>query len=346
MSVRPYKKKNGEVVPGKWEIDFRPEGKNGPRVNRQYPEDGTTCGYDKALAFEQSCRRLHVHHHAKRIVNPSLNMIMPEYLEWHKLYRAARTHSDLLYSLKNIMAVFGELPVSRITPGEIVKFSQLRPAHPRATNKDLHYLGGIISWMVENGHAEPLPFKIKQVPYAKPLPNPPTATETEAFLSQIKQSDKLAICIMMFEAGTRWNETVTMRWETVDLGAGQAKVLAKGNKWRSVLLPRRVVDLIAANKKPTGWVFPNPKTGKPYGSFKTLFRLACQRAGIRPIHPHELRHRAATDTLEATGDLRLVQKMLGHADIATTTIYTQVDTSRLQEAATRVADLRRRQQTP
>jgi len=198
--------------------------------------------------------------------------------------------------------------------------------------------------MVKNDYAQPLPFKIEQMPYTKPIPRPPTADDVEAMMKEIKDPDKQAICIMMFEAGTRWNETVSLRWENVELGEGVAMVMGKGSKWRAVLLPKRVLNIITPNKQTSGWVFPNPKTNKPYGSFKTLFKAACRRAGIREIHPHGLRHRAATDTLSATGDLRLVQRMLGHADIQTTTIYTQVDMARLRLAAEKVLHHRGRQE--
>jgi site-specific recombinase XerD len=342
MSIRPYKKRNDELIPGVWEIDFRPEGRNGPRRVLKYPEDGV-CSRVEAEAFEKECRRLTITSQTKKHINPSIESILPEYLEWHSLHRAAKTHKDVLASLPKITKIFGSLPVSRITPGDVVRFSLLRPTHPRATNKDLHYLGGIISWMVTVGYADPLPFKPEQMPYTKPLPDPPTADEVEAFLAQIKEPDKKALCIMMFEAGTRWNETANMRWEKVALKDGTAKVLGKGNKWRLVLLPERVVEILTPLQQPSGWVFPNPKTGEPYGSFKTLFKAACRRAGIRSIHPHELRHRAATDTLEACGDLMLVKEMLGHSSIQTTTIYTQVVSGRLKAAAEKVAYLRGRQ---
>ncbi|MEP9411528.1 MAG: tyrosine-type recombinase/integrase [Candidatus Brocadia sp.] len=55
---------------------------------------------------------------------------------------------------------------------------------------------------------------------------------------------------------------------------------------------------------------------------------ACERAGIGRLHPHQLQHVAYTYLLEATGDLRLVQTMLGHKSITTAQIYTQIATER------------------
>jgi site-specific recombinase XerD len=61
---------------------------------------------------------------------------------------------------------------------------------------------------------------------------------------------------------------------------------------------------------------------------------------------HKFRHAYATDTLTATGDLRLVQSALGHKDIHTTTIYTQVQTSRIANAQALVQSLRKSTQKP
>lgn len=87
--------------------------------------------------------------------------------------------------------------------------------------------------------------------------------------------------------------------------------------------------LLAPYRKESGYVFENPKTGKPYSSMKTIFKSACKRAGIRRINPHLLRHACGTYMLEATGDLRLVQTTLGHKSVETTQRYTQIATNRL-----------------
>lgn len=81
---------------------------------------------------------------------------------------------------------------------------------------------------------------------------------------------------------------------------------------------------------------------------KTLLKAASRRAGIGyTITHHKFRHAFATDTLEATGDLRLVQTALGHRDIHTTTIYTQVAVTRLTDAQDKVPEMRRvRRSTP
>lgn len=128
----------------------------------------------------------------------------------------------------------------------------------------------------------------------------------------------------MYEGGARFDEVVQLRWGQVSFGSDTIMV-GKGNKERLVMLPHIAkVILEPMSGDPHDYVAPNPKTGKPYTSFKTIFRGACNRAGLHGLTPHKLRHCFATDVLESCGDLRLVQELLGHTDIKTTQIYTQV----------------------
>jgi integrase/recombinase XerD len=85
------------------------------------------------------------------------------------------------------------------------------------------------------------------------------------------------------------------------------------------------------------WLFPSGKSHLSRVRLYQLIRALGAAAGIAPdrISPHVLRHAFATHLLEGGADLRALQSMLGHADIATTQIYTHVDGSRLVELVNR-----------
>jgi len=326
MSIRPL---NPEKT--KWQIDYYPLGRKGKRERITF-----TGNEADATAYELELRRMHVTE--GQGTNPKINDIIPEYLEWHKIHRAPKTHTDVKNSLTRLKPFFGHLPVSRITPTVINQFKKSRAGRNCSIKKELNYLKAIITWMVKNNYAKPLPFKIEPVKYQRPVPEIPHPSDIEAFINAIKDPIKKAMVLFMYQAGLRFSDMTSIRWEKIDWNNDIVYLTQKGDRPRLCILTDEIKSLILPFKKAEGWVFENPKTGKPYGSMKTIFNLASKRAGIRRITPHKLRHASATYMLEAVGDLRLVQEFLGHEDVSTTQIYTQVATSRLKAAMKKASD--------
>jgi integrase/recombinase XerD len=100
---------------------------------------------------------------------------------------------------------------------------------------------------------------------------------------------------------------------------------------KDILIKMLVEKGVSLPRPSKGYCFPNPNTGKPYTSLKTMFNGVSERIHITRLSLHLLRHTFGTKALEATGDLRLVRDMLGHEDVATTQFYTQVAANRLKE---------------
>jgi integrase/recombinase XerD len=152
-----------------------------------------------------------------------------------------------------------------------------------------------------------------------------------------------ALAELLYGAGLRVSEAVSLDRQSVDLENRLVRCLGKGNKERVVPIGREAVDALRRylsrgrpflERRTLQELFLNANGGAltRAGVFVILRRLA-DKAGLAPerIHPHLLRHSFATHLLEGGADLRAVQEMLGHADLATTELYTHVSDRRRRE---------------
>ncbi len=151
----------------------------------------------------------------------------------------------------------------------------------------------------------------------------------------------LAVLEVLYGAGLRVSECCGLRLADCDLDRGLVTVLGKGSKVRRVPIGAPAVDAVAAwlgrgrpalatPDSPADLVFLNQRGRAltPRDARRVLERHPLSDG--RSVHPHALRHAYATHLLEGGADLRAVQELLGHADLATTQIYTHVTRDRLR----------------
>lgn len=141
-----------------------------------------------------------------------------------------------------------------------------------------------------------------------------------------------AMLELFYSSGLRLSELCALRWRDLDLEQGLVTVLGKGSKQRTVPVGSHARNALEAWRRESAGetdkpVFPG-RHGAPIGARAVQIRLrqlAQQQGLFKRVHPHLLRHSFASHVLESSGDLRGVQELLGHADIATTQIYTHLD---------------------
>jgi integrase/recombinase XerD len=153
-----------------------------------------------------------------------------------------------------------------------------------------------------------------------------------------------ALVELLYGAGLRVSEAVGLERAAIDLDERLVRCIGKGGKERVVPIGRRAVEALRRyqvrgrpflDRRHRPELFLNSRGGPltRAGAFLILRRLA-EKAGLEPerVHPHLLRHSFATHLLEGGADLRSVQEMLGHADLATTELYTHVTDKRRRDA--------------
>lgn len=143
--------------------------------------------------------------------------------------------------------------------------------------------------------------------------------------------------------GLRRNEAFNLQAQDVDLAGGNITIRGKGNKWRvvPVVAPELLKQLkLAKEKVQIGCLLPNEETGNPYHDIRKPIRRAAKQAGItKHINPHLFRHSFGTALVGAQVNLRVIQGLLGHSEIATTQIYTHLNTAMLKDGANAMAQL-------
>ena len=209
---------------------------------------------------------------------------------------------------------------------------------------------GIFNYMVnEDILDKDVTSSLESIKTEKKLPSVLNIDEIEKILSVIPKDNMglrdLAMFEVIYGAGLRVSELINLKVNDLYLKENLIKVYGKGSKERMVPLNieacyclidyfnKTRIELIKIPGSDTKFVFLN-KYGKKISrqAFNQMINKYAKIAGInKEIHPHTFRHSFATHLLENGANLRIIQSLLGHSDIATTQIYTHVSSKALKE---------------
>ena len=245
-----------------------------------------------------------------------------------------------LDSLKTWAAGQGIGDPERIDGAQIRAFiaaEHRRGLSPKSLQRRLSACRSFYAWLLKHGRIAANPVAGVRAPKA-PRKLPQVLDADEAMqLVEVPTDAPLglrdrALLELFYSSGLRLSELCALRWNDLDLAGGFVSVTGKGNKQRIVPVGSHARIALQAwrdAQKPEANmpVFPG-RGGMPIGQRAIQIRIKqlAQRQGLfKHVHPHMLRHSFASHILESSGDLRGVQELLGHADIATTQIYTHLD---------------------
>lgn len=216
-------------------------------------------------------------------------------------------------------------------------------------SRNIAALKSFYQYLVKENYLEHDPAEKLETPkLEKKLPKILSISEVEELLKQpnvrlsVGLRDK-AMLELLYATGIRVSEIIALNISDVNLDMGYVKCYGKGSKERIVPLGSIAVKsvheymnkgrakIVRTYEEPALFLNHHGNRLTRQGFWKIIKKYASQANIVKEITPHTLRHSFATHLLENGADLRSVQEMLGHADISTTQIYTQVTKNPLKE---------------
>lgn len=239
-------------------------------------------------------------------------------------------------------------PLFQLQPAQLVRYlASLAKEGLAETTQARHRasLSEFLSWCDRQGVLVANPMgKLKPLKTAERLPRPIPADELQKLTRQIKKLNlrERTLFMLLLETGMRIGEALGLDWEDVNLSPGQEEVRVFGKRKKERVIPllfehdcRNLLrSLQLQDGFTTGAVF---RTGKEnerrmhYTSAVYHWNKLLETAGVTGHTLHALRHTCATYLYAQGVDLGMIRRLLGHAKMQTTEVYTKVDTSQLRE---------------
>ena len=249
----------------------------------------------------------------------------------------------------DLVALAGHVvcPPSACRRDQILDFLSLRLKQGYAVasiTRSLSAFRQFFAWLCETGQLAQSPMLDVESPRrGRALPDVLTVVEVDALLAAPDRSTPLgrrdhAMLEVLYASGLRVSELVGLTLSGLSLDRGLLRVTGKGGRERLVPMGEQAVDSCRlylsdgrpASRQPELFLSRNGRALTRAAIWQRIRQHAIAAGISKPVYPHLLRHSFATHLLDHGADLRVVQLLLGHADLGTTQIYTHVSRSRLQ----------------
>ena len=293
---------------------------------------------------------------AREIGGCELEAQIRSFLNYLRVEKGLSTNT--LHAYRRDMAKFAEfaakrgLTLEQFQHSHVVDFLRtlyLRKLDSRTVARHLVTIRHLFRFAFTEGMIKEDPAASVQSPkFRQSLPDFLSVAEVDRLLAQPDVSSTLglrdkAMIELLYSTGLRVSELCGLKAADLQMEAGCLRCIGKGNKERLVPVGRAALEVVVRymkksrpeilGEKSSPYLFPS-RTGAAMNRimFWKLLSAYGRKAGLRKaLTPHMLRHSFATHLLDRGADLRSVQMMLGHADIATTQIYTHVVEERLKQ---------------
>ena len=331
MSVRPYRHHVD-----KWIVEWYIPGGKGKRDSVVI--EGTEAS---ARAYEAEMRRRQPDAIS---INPRILDVLADFHGYYRTNRLPTTYADCIKSFKHLSKHIGNHRFTGLSPTVIEEYKMRRlddKVSRRTINKELSYLSSFLKWAVKNNHCNPLTFKIEKFEKIRsPKPEVPSPEVVQTIINKIEKEYR-PILLLLYDGGLRRTEALTLTAERINLDTRLMMVKGKGEKERVVpITTGRLFEALSKLKKKIkdGFLFANPRTGKPYDSIRKPLARACKKAKVtQRIYHHLFRHSFGTHATVAGVGLKHLQDIMGHSTSKTTELYTHLAAERLTEESKKFA---------
>jgi len=356
---------------GRYTVDYYPNGRRGPRKQKLLPI-GTT--EQEAALIHESLSKHKQQRSSSLPDHTPIKYLIPDYLRFVKDHQSPRTHQDKVSCFgRKLTPYFSAYSILDLNDGFIGAYQSHRMSEfsgmkkddkkkhgtkdgNRAINKECAYFSGFLKWAKKYRKIVP-PERLDRddLPYKRPIPKIWTKEELHKLIACAEPGYKV-LFLALFRLCQRITETQKLEWADVELQktAEESSVIIKGKRDKENKLPL-VEDIFrelqglkqARDRKPdderSKYIFPSPQNWRKHivDAGKAMNRAKKTAQIEKRIHPHLIRHSAATHMIEDGVDIRIVQAILGHAEVTTTQWYTHVSLKLKRQALTKTAEKQR-----
>lgn len=238
-----------------------------------------------------------------------------------------RSWKDDFYRLQKCIGFFGNIYLHEVAPLDIERFKSVKLDEGLTKTTVNHYLKilkRLFNIAIEWGYARENPVRrIKLYSEKDTQKERILGEEEEVRLLEAASGHLRPILVVALNTGMRRGEILNLRWEQVDLEQRIIQVInTKSGRNRVIPVNDALFDVLKGLKRNSEYVFPNPETGGPYRTVRRSFENACQRAKIKGLRFHDLRHTFASRLVERGVDIVRVKELLGHSSVKITERYT------------------------
>ena len=273
--------------------------------------------------------------------------ILSEYLEYLDVERGLSQNTLEAYrrDLSNFLE-FCACDLDKIQRSQVNSYIlKLREQKYSATSvaRKIASIRGFFKWLCANEicTADPT-LTLEQPKLPQKLPKVMTIEEIETILKQHLTPEQKVIVELLYGCGLRVSELTNLELSNIDINGKYLQCTGKGSKERIVPLGKKAIKAIKDYLPQRDYIINKfrlntkklllTETGRAVTRQDIYNFISEQGKKIhKPISPHTLRHSFATHLLENGADLRIVQELLGHSDVATTQLYTHISKKRLKE---------------